>query len=100
MYNSIANTELNSYLVGKPMKVYEICDCIDSFCIWMEDHRGITTEFNDVLADITDGNGNTGRFCIAEDGREIDDILVLKVNSVEVTDNWEVLLKAELAITE
>ena len=100
MVMSIAQTELIVYLKGETMRVFEICDAIESCCIWFEDHRGIEVTFNDILADITDNNGVTARVCIAEDGRETDDTLLLKINDVEITDSWEVIIKAELAEAE
>ena len=100
MLMSITETELKSCLEGETIPVYKICDAIESCGIWLEDHRGTSVCFNDILADITDCNGVTERFCIAEDGRETDDTLLLKVNSVELTDNWDVVLKAEQTITE
>ena len=100
MVRSITEQELRSCLEGETIPVYQICDAIESCCIWFEDHRGMSVSFNNIVADITDCNGVTARFCIAEDGRETDDTLLLKVNDIEVTDNWDVVLKAEQPITE
>ena len=100
MLMSIAETELNSYLVGEKAWVCTICEMIEACEIWFADHRGIDIQFENIYADIKDDNGKTARFCIAEDNRETDDTLLLKVNGVKVTDNWDVLLDAELTITE
>lgn len=100
MLMSIAETELISYLVGETADVNTICNMIESCSIWFSDYLGTDAYFNDIFADVKDSSGKTTRYCISEDSRELDDDLLLKVKSISVTDNWDVLLDAELTITE
>jgi len=99
MISSIAESELKSYLEDEILPVFEICDKVEACEIWFED-QGMSVYFNDIFADITDDNGKTARVCIAEDGRKTDDTLLLKIKEVELNDNMEVILKAEIAVID